>query len=60
MNDVKFVLRTAGAWVLLYLLGAFVSADWDSYYWHELTRFTLALFAALAAFMFYGSRNLED
>ena len=60
MNDVKFVLRTAGAWVLLYLLGAFVSADWDSYYWHEYIRVVLALAAFAFAFALYGTRNLED
>ena len=60
MNYVKMFVRIGVSWGMLYLFGAFLCAEWNSYFWHDMVRFTLVMFAALAAFAFYGSRNLED
>lgn len=60
MNFVKMLGNVALAWGMLYLLGAFVSADWDSYYWSEFLRFMLALVAFFIAVFAYGCRNLEE
>lgn len=60
MKFVKMVGNIGFAWGVLYLLGAFISADWDSYYWHEFLRFMLAVIAFVFAFAAYGTRNLED
>ncbi len=60
MNYVKMFVKIGVSWGMLYLLGAFLCAEWDAYFWHEFVRFAAVLAATMLAIIFYADRNLED
>lgn len=60
MKFVKMVGNICFAWVLLYLLGAFLYAEWDISFWSDWARGCLVILALYFAMGAYGTRNLED
>lgn len=38
MNFVKFIRNVSAVWLLLYLLGAFLCAEWDVSFWSDWVR----------------------
>ena len=55
----RFIRDVSVVWLLLYLLGAFLCAEWDVSFWSDWVRGSLALVAFLFAAGAYGTRNLE-